>query len=62
MDKKFILYVKEYGYYAPNLKYADMWNITSKKGARRLSIGQAIKVKRWLTDGGYEVKIKGAEE
>ena len=62
MDKKFILYVKEYGYYAPNLKYADMWNITRKESARKLSLGQAIKVKRWLTNGGYEVNIEGVEE
>ena len=62
LDKKFIVYVKECGYYAPNTKYADMWNITSEKSAKVMSLGKAMKVKRWLTRGGYEVLLKPKQE
>ena len=62
LDKKFIVYVKECGYYAPNTKYADMWNITGEKSAKVMSLGKAMKVKRWLTGGGYEVLLKPKQE
>ena len=61
---KYIIHIIGWGYYAGrNEKYADMFNISSKKFAKRFySIEEAEKVAEARRKGGYMVEIERIAE
>lgn len=57
---KYIVHVSGWGYYeGRNYKYADLFNVTAKRLAKRFdSLEEAEKVAEALRKGGYIVEIE----